>query len=315
MAVLAIKLPYRQKGLALIVVIWMLTLMMIMASSFAKTMRRETAVLTNAKALTQARALAEAGINIAMLNLLPMDEKLRWRSDSSLYEVPFEDARIRIRISDESGKFDLNNGDPNMLKSLLSSLGIAEEEVMQLGSAIIDWRDGDDIQLPNGAEKEQYQKAGLKFGPSNKAFESVDELQMVLGMKPEYFKQLEPLVTVFSHSNSINPSKASREILLKFPDVTPEMVDAYILQRTENARAGLPDLMPPWAKASGAGASQVFEIVAEAMPVAGISGAVSAVIRRGQSRQQLPFSILKWEKTSIEHSLFAESEDGQVMNQ
>ncbi len=304
----------RQQGLALIVVLWMLTLLMIMAGSFAMTMRRETAVLTNIKALTQATALAEAGINLAMVHLLPTDEKLRWRSDSSLYEVPFEGGRIRIRVADESGKLDLNSGDPNMLRSMLGSLGLDEDQLNQLAAAIIDWHDPDDIQTPGGAEKEQYQQAGLQFTPSNKPFETVEELQMVLGMKPEYFKQLEPLVTVFSHSNSINPAKASREILLKFPSVTPEMVDAYIQQRADNARAGLPDVLPPWAKA-GAGASQVFEIVAEAMPVEGITGAVTAVVKRGPSRQKLPFSILKWQKSSIEHSLFSASEDSQVMLQ
>jgi general secretion pathway protein K len=312
MAVLRNKFKARQQGLALIVVLWMLTLLMIMASSFALTIRRETAVLTDVKALTQARSLAEAGINIAMLNLLPMDEKLRWRSDSSLYEIPFEGARIRIRIADESGKLDINNGDPALLKKVLSALALEEQQLEQLMAAIIDWRDLDDIQTPNGAEKEQYQQAGLKFSPPNKPFETIEELQMVMGMKPEFYKQLEPLLTVYSHSNNINPAKAPREVLLLFPNATPEMVDAYLAQRAENARAGLPELAPPWA-AANPNVSQVFEIVAEAMPVEGISGAVSAVVRRGPSRQGLPFSILKWEKSSIEHSLFAEAEDNQVI--
>lgn len=305
---------HQQRGLALIVVLWMLTLLMIMASSFTLTMRRETAALTNMKALSQARALAEAGINIAMLNLLPMDEKIRWRSDNSLYEVEFEGARIRIRVADESGKLDLNSGDPTMLRSLLSSaLGLEPELADQLAAAIIDWRDADDIQTPNGAEKAQYEKAGLKFSPPNKPFDSIEELQMVLGMKPDYFKKLEPLLTVFSYSNNVNPAKASREVLLNFPNVTPEMVDAYILQRTENARSGLPSVPPPWAPAN-ASASQVFEVTAEAMPAEGITGAVSAVIRRGQSpRQGLPFSILKWQKSGVEHSLFAASEDSQLI--
>lgn len=312
MAASPIKLGDCQQGLALIVVLWMLTLLMIMAGSFALTMSRETAILTDIKALAQARALAEGGINIAMLNLLSADEKLRWRSDSSLYEIPFEDARIRIRITDESGKVDINNGDPLLLRKVLGGLGLEEEQLESLSAAIIDWRDPDDIQSPNGAEKAEYQKAGLKFSPPNKPFETIEELQMVMGMTPEFYKQLEPLLTVYSHSNTINPAKAPREVLLLFPNVTPEMVDAYLLQRTENARANLPELAPTWAPASP-NASQVFEIVAEAMPAAGISGAVSAVIRRGPSRQGLPFSILKWEKNGTDHSLFSETEDNQIL--
>ncbi|MEQ1636939.1 MAG: type II secretion system protein GspK [Methylococcales bacterium] len=314
MAVLVTDPPIRQRGLALIVVLWMLTLLMIMASSFALTIRRETAVLTDVKTLAQARALAEGGINIAMLNLLPLDEKLRWRSDSSLYEVSYADARIRIRITDESGKIDINYAEPQTLRGAFGTLGLEEEPLNALIAAIIDWRDPDDIQGPNGAEKEQYQKAGLKFSPPNKPFDSVEELQMVMGMKPEFYKQVEPLLTVFSNSKDVNPAKAAREVLLTFPNVTPEMVDAYILQRTENARAGLPIIAPPWAMASQ-NVSQVYEVLAEAMPTEGITGAVSAVIRRGQSRQGLPFAILKWQKSGVEHSLFADAENDKVIVQ
>ncbi|NOT84561.1 MAG: general secretion pathway protein GspK [Methylococcaceae bacterium] len=303
-----------QRGLALIVVLWMLTLLMIMASSFSLTIRRETAVLTDVKAVAQARALAEGGINIAMLNLLPPDEKLRWRSDATLYEITYADAPIRIRISDESGKIDINYADPKMLQGVFNQLGLEEEPLAALLAAIVDWRDADDIQSPNGAEKEQYKKAGLKFSPANKPFESIEELQMVMGMKPEFYTQVEPLLTVYSNSNAVNPAKASREVLLTFPNVTPEMVDSYMQQRAENARAGLPELAPTWT-APSPNASQVYEVLAEAMPVEGITGAVSAVIRRGPSRQQLPFSILKWQKSGVESSLFAEAENNQVIVQ
>lgn len=304
----------QQRGLALIMVLWMLTLLMIMASSFALTIRRETAVLTDVKALAQARALAEGGINIAMLNLLPLDEKLRWRSDGSLYEITFADAPIRIRISDESGKIDINFADPVILRNVFSSLGLEEALLDQLIAAIIDWRDPDDIQTPQGAEKEQYQKAGLSYTPANKPFETVDELQMVLGMTPAFYKQLEPLLTVYSKSNSVNPAKASREVLLHLPNATPEQVDTYLQQRIENARAGLPELAPTWAAPSSA-TSHVYEILAEAMPAEGVTGAVSAVIRSGQARQGLPFTVLKWHKSGTEHSLFAEAENNQLMLQ
>jgi general secretion pathway protein K len=314
MVALPIRLSCGQRGLALVVVLWMLVLLMIMASSFALTIRRETALLTDVKALAQARALAEGGINIAILNLLPQDEALRWRSDSSLYEILYADARIRIRISDESGKIDLNQGDPQLLRGALSAQGLAEEQLEPLIAAIIDWRDADDIQSPNGAEKEQYQKAGLSYSPPNKPFEAIEELQMVLGITPDLYKQLEPLLTIFSNSNNINPAKAPREVLLSLPNVTAEMVDAYLQQRAENARAGLPELAPTWAMANPS-VSQVYQVLAEAMPVEGITGAVSAVIRRGQSRQGLPFAILAWHKSSTERSLFAEDENNQVILQ
>lgn len=50
------------KGLALIVVLWVITLLTIMASSFALTMQRETAIIGGLKEKAQAAALAEVAL-------------------------------------------------------------------------------------------------------------------------------------------------------------------------------------------------------------------------------------------------------------
>lgn len=302
----------QQRGLALVIVLWMLTLLIIMASSFSLTMRRETSILADVKTTAQAMALAEAGINIAILELMQGDQNSRWHSDNSLYEFMFEDVPIRVSITDESGKIDLNQGDQQALRGVLEANGIEVDVLDKLLAAINDWRDADDLPGPNGAEKEQYQAAGLNYGPRNKPFETVEELQMVLGMTPDLYKHLESLLTVYARGQALNPAKASREVLRTLPNVTAEMVDSYLQQRAENARSGLPEAAPAWAPASG-GATQVFEIVAEAMPVEGVSGAVSAVIRQGQSRQGLPFAILKWRRGGVESSLFSESENDRVI--
>lgn len=310
---LPVKGNSKQRGLALIVVLWMLTLLIIMASSFSLTIRREIAILTDTKATVQAMALAEAGINIAILQLMQNDEQTRWRSDNSLYEFMFDDVPIRVQITDESGKIDLNQTDPLALRGLLNSNGLDESAQEALLAAINDWRDQDDLPSPSGgAEKAQYQSAGLHYGPTNKPFENLEELQMVLGMTPELYQHLESLVTVYAGGQAVNAAKASREILMSLPGATPDLVDTYLTQRADNARSGLPEIAPPWFASSGA-ATQVYEIVAEAMPIEGVSGAISAVIRKGQSRQGLPFTILKWRQGGISGSLFAESENGRVI--
>jgi general secretion pathway protein K len=57
------------KGLALIVVLWVITLLTIMASSFALTIQRESAIISGIKEKAEAQALAEAGINYAVVML------------------------------------------------------------------------------------------------------------------------------------------------------------------------------------------------------------------------------------------------------
>ena len=58
--------------------------------------------------------------------------------------------------------------------------------------AILDWRDADDLKRPNGAEAPDYQAAGSKYVPTNSPFESVGELQRVLGVTPALMARIAP---------------------------------------------------------------------------------------------------------------------------
>ncbi|NOQ12858.1 MAG: general secretion pathway protein GspK, partial [Methyloprofundus sp.] len=62
------------KGLALVVVLWVITLLTIMASSFSLTIQRETAITSGIKEKAVGIALAEAGVNYAILMLLTTDK-------------------------------------------------------------------------------------------------------------------------------------------------------------------------------------------------------------------------------------------------
>jgi type II secretory pathway component PulK len=63
----------RQRGLALVIVIWILTLLSLMAGSFALSMRRESSVAGALKNNAQAQALAETGLSIAQFMLQQTD--------------------------------------------------------------------------------------------------------------------------------------------------------------------------------------------------------------------------------------------------
>jgi len=57
----------------------------------------------------------------------------------------------------------------------------------------------------------------------------MEELQLVLGMRPEIYRRLAPLITVYSRQAGVNPQVASREVLLAVPGLGPETVDAILL--------------------------------------------------------------------------------------
>ncbi|GFO71388.1 general secretion pathway protein K [Bathymodiolus japonicus methanotrophic gill symbiont] len=300
------------KGLALIVVLWVTTLLTIMASSFALTIQRETAITGGLKEKAQAAALAEAGINYAILMLLSNDNEQRWQANSSLYEIELAGKRIRMLIADEAGKININLATNGQLQQLFDSLAIDEELADSLSDAILDWRDKNDLHRVNGAEMQQYEEAGLSYTPRNGAFKSVEEVQMVLGMTADIYKQLEGKISVYTKNKKINPVTATREVLLTLPDVNAAMVDEYLLQRVESERNGETVAQPEWY--SGSGKSNVYMIIAEAMIAKDISEKIMAIMKRGHAKNDLPFEILKWAEDYPMPSLFLPGNDKRVIN-
>jgi general secretion pathway protein K len=85
--------------------------------------------------------------------------------------------------------------------------------VAALAAAIVDFRDEDDISSVNGAESAAYHAAGLAHGPKNAPFETVTELDQVLGMDLALLDRLRAVTTVYSRQPGVDPAVAPREIL------------------------------------------------------------------------------------------------------
>ena len=306
--------PDASRGLALILVLWVLMLLTIMAGSFALGMKREISVVSNIKNMAQASSLAEAGINYAMMMLLHTSKEERWQADGSIYQIQFAGAKIRIMIVDEAGKININKPDQDLFRGALVNAGATEEEQDAIIDSIKDWQDSNDLIRLNGAEKDQYLDAGLSYGPSNKPFQVIDELQLVMGMNAALYEKLEPLLTVYSKRGTANLAKAPKEVLMALPDVDEQTVDNYLGQRAENNKSGLPPPDFPFASGGKSGSSNVYTLIAEAMLDDGVTGKIKAVIKKGINRRKLPFKILEWETTQIsEESLFSSFNDGLVI--
>lgn len=301
------------KGLALIVVLWVITLLTIMASSFSLTIQRETAITSGIKEKSEALALAEAGINYAVLMLLTGDKDQQWQAFGSLYEIEYAGKKIRIQIADESGKLNINLATQEQLLQLLNSFSIDEGLADSLTDAIMDWRDKNDLHRLNGAEKQQYTDADLKYEPRNDSFKSIEELQLVMGMTAEIYQQMEDMVSIYTKNKQINPSTATRAMLLTLPDISEEMVDEYLQQRVDNERNGEPVVQPVWFKGSGS-KSNIYMIISEARIDENISEKIMAVIKKTRSKNGLPFEIVKWSTDYQLASLFLAANNARIVN-
>jgi general secretion pathway protein K len=199
---------------------------------------------------------------------------------------------VDVEIRDESAKIDINTAFEPLLRGLLVSSGVPDDEASRVLDAILDWRDPDDLKRPNGAEEPEYKAAGLSYKPANGPFQAIEELQLVLGMRPEIYRRIAPSITVFSRSPGVNAQLASREVLLAIPGATTEMVDDYISRREAARAAGQP--LPMFPQSVGtSGFTMIASIRSEAKLDDGTVFAREAVaILRPAPRK--PVTFLAW---------------------
>ena len=281
----------------MVLVLWVLSLLIIMAGSFALSMRREAALISVLKNNAHAKAIAESGISLAEMMLLSPDPSKVWRADGSIYEIRASDAIIRIRLQSEAGKIDINKADQAVLQSLMAFAPVDSEQQGKLVDAILDWRDADNLVRIDGAEKEEYQEAGLNYEPRNKPFESTEELQLVLGMNKKVLAWLDPLVTIYSNQPRINYQVASKEVLQAMPGLDAGIIDSFVIMRMESAKNNLPAPAFPLNTGSSntAGQNDILTLISEAIVDDESRAMLSVVITKSNSNENMPFQILKWQ--------------------
>lgn len=292
--------PGRERGIALVLVIWLVTLMLVIAGSFTYAMRTDARASRNAAAIARGESLAQAAVARSLLELFkPPGSPEGWRRDGSLREWSFDGTPVAVRLSDESAKIDVNTANPELLKGLFRHAGLAEEEAVKLLDAILDWRDPDSLKRPFGAEEAEYSQAGLKGRPANFPFQSTEELQLVLGMRPEVFQRIAPMITVYSRQPGVNPHLASRNVLLAVPGVTPEQVDQYLGER-ELARSegrAMPVFTAAGAYATYAQATAIT-VRADVQLERGITVTREAVAMLTPQFARRPSTLLAWREVS-----------------
>jgi general secretion pathway protein K len=315
----------KQQGVALILVLWVLGLLTMMAGSFALTIKRESATVMQLKTQAQAMAMAQAGVVIAQAMLLHEEQAKRWRVDGSLYEIEDDHGLMRIRILSEAGKIDINSVPTALFHQVMQHAPFDVQSRLALEDAILDWRDDDEITRPHGAEKAEYQDAKLHYGPRNKPFRSLDELQMVLGMNARMIEWMQSLFTVYAAGQTeIELANASWEVLEVLPEIDPAQLAAYFIAKQKSIlnNAPLPSL--PRLENAGQAMASDMENTSDTQTPSDVSvvtvivetkteeaqARIEVVMEKIEGANNLPFQILKWHNQtdfSAVTSLFAEN--------
>ena len=292
----------RQSGVALVLVLWVITLLAVIAGNFAFSMRGEAQIARNLLSTAQARAQADAGVQRAWFELMkPPTELQRWQGNGVAHEFTLDGAELRVTITDESGKIDLNFASDALLKGLFVSVGLSNEASVALLDTVLDWRDADKFKRLHGAEEDDYRGAGKNYVPSNLPFETVDELQRVLGVTPELYRKLAAALTVYSRQPGVNTAVAARDVLLAIPGIDPAMVEQYLVQRqaqlASNQKAPQFAGAGPFASMSSGVAA--YSVRSEVKRADGTVYVRQAVGRLTQDPKR-PVTVLAWGEGEVE---------------
>ncbi|WP_426199371.1 general secretion pathway protein GspK [Pseudomonas sp. DC3200b2] len=163
----------RQRGMALLVTLWVVALLSGVLAAVAGTVRLELRQARWQRQSTQAVLAAEAGISLAVLGLQANSPRLRWLADGQVHEHAFDGAILRISARSERGKLDLNSAPASTMVRFLQAFGADGPSAAQLTAALAHQREHSPLRTP-------------------------EELRPLPGMSATLHERIAPFITVWS---------------------------------------------------------------------------------------------------------------------
>lgn len=285
----------RQRGVALVLALWLTTLLALLAGALASESRLATRAAGNVLAAARAELEAEGALLRAIAGLANGGLRAQGRYRMEALDAARAGA-LAVEIQDVAGLVDLNAAHESLLHGLFRSVLGDSEDAARLAAAVADWRDRDDATRVSGAERAAYERAGRSAGPGNRPFAAVAELRLVLGVDAARYARIRPFVTVHSARPHVDPWSAPEAVLRAVPGVDAK--DAAALARHDRRTA------PPPALAAllrgrhlRASASRTYVLVATVQGEGAARARLRAVVELpGDPRR--PYRILAWERAS-----------------
>lgn len=192
-----------ERGVALMIVLWVMVILMIIVSEFAYTLKVDSAAVRNFKDGTEAYYLAVAGINLGLAEIsedydivcLDRDGRLLFKKKEngrladigSKREFVGGGGRASYSISDEKGRLNVNTASRETIYEALRISGVETADRDIIADSILDWRDADQEHHMNGAETDYYSELPRPYASKDAPLDTVEELLLVRGVTPEIF--------------------------------------------------------------------------------------------------------------------------------
>lgn len=301
-----------RRGIALMMVLWVLVLLSILSMNFLASTRWGSASVRNVKEDTQAFYLALSGYQEAM-NYLASDKDLaidfldsegNFWIDGETQPITgkrlTEDGEVEIWISDENGRININFANQDRLAKLFSYCGVKQEDLNTIVDSIMDWKDLDSEHHLSGAESDYYEALEDPYKAKNGLFDIPDEIALVKGLKPEYLHgtgeggiAVLPLITTFG-KNMVNINTVSKEVM---EVLGLNIVEIETILKQRNKDYGGFRFIPQQFSARGLNtvATQNFRIeVFARISNSPIASRITGVLNRQPAAEGVKFRTIYW---------------------
>lgn len=226
----------RSRGSAFTAIVLPLLILAAIAASVTQGTRTGLLVVRTHETEVQSRLAAEAGIAMAILELID-PEGDAFTADGSVYKRRFAGLDVEIAVQNESAKINLNHTPNAPLERLLVLSCLGKSEAARLAERIADYADEDDSPRPLGAERTDYARLGRGHGPANRRFETLGELLRVPGVTTDTLSRIRPFVTAQGYHDTPELRLASRRTVMSVLDVDEPTAGAA-RERAPGSRTG-----------------------------------------------------------------------------
>lgn len=261
------------RGVALIMVLWVIAILSVIVLEFSFGMRTEINMTRNFKEEAILYALAEGGIQRTLAELIykhdpliqqkrkategnPPSEQEVWVMDGRAIPLSFSQGKCEIRIMGEDGKININMVSEPLLRKIMKNMGLEGEAQDVVVDSVLDWKDPDAFHRLNGAENDYYQSLPEPYFCKDGYLDSIEELLLVRGVTPELFygkkrKEegksekigLRDLFSVYAPGEQININHASPLVMRMALGIPPGVAELILKAREEKPFENQQDLL------------------------------------------------------------------------
>ncbi len=207
-----------ERGVALVIVLWIVVMLSLLIGGFAFTMHVETQVASFGRKELRAEMLARSGVELVRQTLhsrTPWEKQCEalnqsWCVNELYTDHELGDGKFNVKVIDEESLLPINRLSDSRLRLLFQLLEVDPTLVDTVTDSIQDWITGTPAARLNGAKSDYYLTLNPPYRCKNGPIYRVQELLMIRGVTREIYygtpekPGLKDLVSPYTQQVNVN---------------------------------------------------------------------------------------------------------------